>query len=293
VAAEFLGPSLLRLGSRDSAATGTFVADLQAELRRLRLLEPGAVMTPGVFDSATDLAVRRLQWFAANVPGSLSAAGAFVARGLAPLDVDGVVGPDAKKFLLALKTEGSLPTGLLVRIDFDAFSHLRPNANFVALLPGGTRFGVCEREFAAVIAAMNDAAQAFGVFAFVNQLFRLEDAVVSGAVVEPAKASAHKIGRAVDLQLGNSRDGSPLLSNAIKDAAPGTPFAKFREHAKAVLKCRYGGDFQTVDAPHFDRQIDAPGGSATWRLHHFFDQLQMAQAKANPAAIPPFSAGAA
>ena len=31
-------------------------------------------------------------------------------------------------------------------------------------------------------------------------------------VVEPAKASAHKIGRAVDLQLGTSRDGAPLLS---------------------------------------------------------------------------------
>ena len=93
----------------------------------------------------------------------------------------------------------------------------------------------------------------------------------------------------MDLQLGTdaapAAGRNPQLSMQIKNAVAGSPFARFRQHAKSVLRCRYGGDFDPVDAPHFDRQV-LPSGGQAWKMHYYFDQLQYRQAFANADAIP-------
>lgn len=291
MATAFLGTQNLHPGSQDAAGGGGPVAALQAELRRIGVLPSNDPAAAGLFDPATERAVRRLQWFAGQVPAVAAAAGNWLPRVVTHLAIDGVVGPQVKQFLQTMQANGWKATGLLVKFNFDNLSNVSANSGFTALL--GANMGICERSFAETLAGMNAAAHTHDLHVFVNQLFRVEGSAVSGAVVPPAGFSAHKIGRAVDLQLGTSAvpqpGTNPKPSIAIKNAAAGTPFAKFREHAKTVLHCRYGGDFEPIDPPHFDRQIQ-PGGSATWRLHHYFDQLQFQRALTNPAAIPELGA---
>ncbi|HEY0436043.1 MAG TPA: peptidoglycan-binding domain-containing protein, partial [Phenylobacterium sp.] len=196
MADEFLGPIPLRAGSVDSPTTGSYVAQLQAELRRAAVLQPTEVATPGVFDALTEEAVRRLQWFASSVPGALAGGGAYVPRGLVALAMDGVVGPAVKSFVQCMQSHDWTANGLLVKVDFNDWRRIRASNGFAALA-GAPNLGLCERSFASVLGGMNSAASDFGVWIFVNQLFRVEGNAVTGAVVQPASSSAHKIGRAI------------------------------------------------------------------------------------------------
>lgn len=264
------------------------VRELQAELRRVQVLQPGEAVNDGVFDDATERAVRRLQWFACHVPGALDANGCFVPRPLTRLSVDGVVDRRTHRLIHMLRDARWTATGLLVRLDFERLPHTRRGVGFATLLAANPA-GLCERAFVSVLARMDEAAQRFGVFVFVNELFRVEGSPGSRSIVPPSSFSSHKIGRAVDLQLGMHATPvpghNPQDALQIRNAQPGTPFARFRQHAKNTLKCRYGGDFDPVDLPHFDRQV-LPSGAQTWQMHYFFDQLQYRQALNNPAAIP-------
>ncbi|MGM9489744.1 peptidoglycan-binding domain-containing protein [Ideonella sp. YS5] len=285
----FLGAEELRRGRRDVSGSMGQVSGLQAKLRDMQLLQPNEPVTRGLFDAHTELAVRRFQWCAGHVPGALSASGAFVDRPLMPLQVDGVVGERTGRVMQAFSEHGWAPTGLLVRLRIDRLRHTWPNAGFTALLGGHAGIGLCEREFAEVMHAMDAAAQRLGLHIFVNQLFRVECGDDSPAIVRPTSFSSHKIGRGVDLQLGDSATllagTNPMDARYMQQAADGTPFAEFRAHAKAALACRYGGDFESIDSPHFDRQI-LPAGSPTWHMHYYFDQLHYRQALLNADAVP-------
>jgi hypothetical protein len=288
-------PTILHLGSSDGPAgrsaadTGDLnsVSGLQEELRRIGALQPNEDVRRGTFDAMTKVAVRRVQWFAKSVPGCVSQSGAFLPRKPQHLALDGVAGPHFLAFLKLFRENRWQMTGNLVQISFAGLSRMKPNRNYKAVLGSDHHIGVCDREFSHVLRSMNSAAADFGVHVFVNQLFRVEGHAVSGAVVPPASFSAHKIGRAVDLQLGTKGSigaDNPQLSTAIKSAVAGTPFYKFREYAKTNLLCRYGGDFHPSDPPHFDRQI-LPGGSESWKFHFFVNQLHYRQALINAAAI--------
>jgi hypothetical protein len=286
----FLGTDTLRLGVKDTGGPGKHsVSALQAELVRVGVLQGTELFTKGLFDSKTDTAVRRFQWFASHVPGCLARSGAFIPRRVTRLAVDGVVGPHVKAFLNVFRTQVWTVTGMLVTVDMGKLSRINPNSGFSALVGDNRNLGLCERGFVDVLTGMNRAAEDNNIYVFVNQMFRVEGNSVSGAVVPPATSSAHKIGRAIDLQLGTGSTivagSNPQLSTKIKTAIAGTAFYKFREHAKKALACRYGGDFSATDPPHFDRQIH-PGGSEVWKFHYYFDQLQYQQAQDNHAAIP-------
>ncbi len=285
----------LRRGVRDSDAelAKTFPAPrtvraLQDQLRRVGVVGPGDAMLAGRFDAATEQAVRRLQWFAGNVPGWLSAGGTYLTRSPTPMAIDGAVGPRTWALLDTMTRDRLTVTGRLAAVNFAMLTNTYPGIGFVTLVPALGQVGLADSEFAATIARMNDKAERLGIYIFVNQLFRLEGATVSGAVVAPAGFSAHKLGRAVDLQLGThwrTGLGNPAPSAAMARALINTPFGAFREHAKSVLGCRYGGDFQQIDRPHFDRQI-LPGGSEAWRHHFYFNQLHFHQIAANVQALP-------
>jgi hypothetical protein len=268
------------------------VARLQAALQQLQVLQPSESVTEGLFDAATEEAVKRFQWFAGRVQGALSADGAFVHRATTRMAVDGVVGARTRRELAHFAEKGWSATGLLVRVAFASLQHTCANTGFAALLDGNVAVGLCERDFAGVLAGIDDAAARLGIFVFVNRLFSVEGQELHGPVMPPASLSAHKIGRAVSLQLGGSPrpepGHNPQPSNSILQAAAGAPFARFLQHLKGPLRCRYGGDFDPADTAHFDHQI-LPAGAVTWHMHYFFDQLQYRQALVNPAAIPEVS----
>lgn len=280
-------PTVLRLGSQDSLV-GHAVLELQAELKRLQVLQPGEEAVEGVFDTATERALRRFQWFAGHVPAALGADGACVARAPQRLRIDGVCGTATRRLLDEFACRGWAATGLLVRLRFERLPHTRANAGFRALLDGRPGVGLCERDFAAVMAGLDAEAQRLGLYVFVNEMFRV-DGGPAGIIGPPPTFSSHRIGRAVDLQLGTEPElvpgRNPEDAARLRHAEPPSPYARFRRHATVVLKCRWGGDFDPVDLPHFDRQL-LPSGGTTWLMHHFFDQLQARQALLNPAAIP-------
>lgn len=263
------------------------VRALQIGLRRIGILAAGEAMLAGHFDAMTNVAVKRLQWFAANVSGALTPGGVYMVRNPVPLTVDGVVGAATWSFLQAMQRDRLSVTGRLAKVDFPRLMNTYPGIGFTTLVPALGQVGLADVDFAAVVNSMNAKAERLGIYVFVNQLFRVEGSIVSGAVVPPAGFSAHKLGRAIDLQLGHSWRigfGNPALSEAMATAAIDTPFGAFREHAKTALGCRYGGDFQRIDRPHFDRQILA-GGSEEWKHLYFFNQLHFRQIAANQQAL--------
>ncbi len=275
--------------STDFSASGAInsIRALQDELERVGVVGQGESFTRGTFDGATRTALKRFEWYVSFIPGVLRG-GVFEARAPTPVKPDGIADSTVLGYLEEFRRNLWIATGDLVKIDFLGLNRVHPNFGFKALVGGDTNVGVCDREFGEVMRGMSREAGRLELHVFVNQLFRVEGASVSGAVVPPASFSAHKLGRAVDLQLGTSgriESGNPKLSAAIKKAPSNTPFGKFREHAKDELGCRYGGNFVPSDPPHFDLQI-MPSGSDAWKNRYFFNQLQYNQAQANADAIP-------
>jgi hypothetical protein len=291
-----------RLGMRDKASDWTgaggdpaqSIAALQEGLYAVGLFGPGSSYTRGTFDAATQAAVRRFQWYAGNIAGCLDRTGVHMARQTKALATDGIAGAEMLALLGQFVRFGWSVTGNLVRVDFGKLNRIHANSGFKALIDGEKSVGLCDRSFADVIIGMDRLAIRHGLHVFINQLFRVEGAAVSGAVVTPAGFSAHKLGRAVDLQLGTEeriKVGNPKLSAAMMNAAITEPFGKFREAVKADLACRYGGAFTPKDPPHFDRQL-FPAGGGQWKNIFYFNQLHYQQSLIRPDAIPAYAAEA-
>lgn len=263
------------------------VTGLQAELRRLQLLHAGEAMQDGELDATTTAALRRFQWFASRVPGALTADGRYIARPLHALRVNGVAGPSTRQLIELFRLERWAATGLLVKVDFRHFSHVRPNAGFAGILGGNHLLGVCERECAQLLGAIDSMGGELGVHAFVNELFHAETG--SGAGGPPASnPSADLFGRALRLQLGPlgllEPGVNPEPAWRLLKASSDSPMGMLRDRLKTVLHCRYGGDLDPADPSSFECPL--PPTLEARAMHRFFDQLQYRQALSNPAAIP-------
>lgn len=264
------------------------ISELQEALVSIGAIAVNERCQPGTFDKATAAGVRRFQWYYSNVAGYLDVGGAYRFRVPRPLPVDGVAGPKTLNALIDFAQFGRRVAGQLVRVKFAEMKRIYPNAGFTGLVFNDKNIGICDREFYDDLLAMNKQADDLELYIFINQLFRREGVSVSGAVVPPASASAHKIGRAVDMQLGSSLAKSrtnPSPAAAIKAAKASEPFGKFREAMKAH-GMRYGGDFTSPpDPPHFDRQL-FPAGGKVWKTLFYLNQFQFGQARINSDAIP-------
>ena len=260
------------------------VAQLKAALVAVGVLEAKKVHARGVFDIDARAAVVRLQWYLATVPGYLDTRAAFVDRAVdTGVAQNGVATELVRATLRTWVAFGFSCAGNLVRGKFADYANIEANSGFTFLL-GPDEF-VVDRGFTSAIAGAQALADAEKLTVHVNQMFRTEGTAVSGAVVQPASFSAHKIGRAVDLQL--SEAGKPTqLSAAIRSAPAKSAFGRFRDGMKRDYACRYGGDFATVDPPHFDRQI-MPPTNLEWRTLFFFNQRQIREARRNVEAVPP------
>ena len=277
--------SLRRWGGevRKPALGDTDVAQLKAALVSTGVMAGKDAHNRGHFDAATKLAVERLQWYLDTVPGYLGADGAFVARPVTMCVVRNGVANDLVRSTLRTWTNfGQATAGNLVRGVFADYANIVAGGGFKYLIDNG-QF-VVDRGFTSAIAGAQALAEANDLTVHVNQVFRVEGTAVSGAVVTPAGFSAHKIGRAFDVQLAEAGMAAKL-SATIRSAEAKSAFGRFRDGMKRDHACRYGGDFGTSDPPHFDRQI-LPTTLSEWKFLFHFNQRQIGLAKANAAAVP-------
>ncbi len=263
------------------APDGGHVAAFKALLVATGLLE--AVAPAGRFDAATRDAVLRFQWYVENVSGVIGPGGNFIAWTSNVCTIrNGVANIYVRDTLDDWHGRGWSVAGNLVRARFADYADIRAGAGFHELAGPGEF--LVDLGFVTAMATAQTLATANGVTVFVNQTFRREGGVVSGAVVTPATSSAHKIGRAVDLNLAIGR-GAPQPSGTMRSARPATPAGRFRDGMKGDGGCRYGGDFGTPDPPHFDRQL-MPAGGFEWTCLFYFNQRQARLATTDVAAIP-------
>lgn len=260
-----------RRGDRDAGGDDR-VARLQDRLKLLELLD---TEPDGAFGAGTELAIRRFQWFLTNASWRLRVpAGGTVTTALVePFPRNPAVTiSGAWDLATALEAKvwaenGYRPTGLLVRRSVAGHANLE-QASSMRQLNGVARGEVLVDEgFLPGIGVLDAAAGTAGVVFRVNQAFRVQGAVVGGAVVTPATRSQHLIGRALD---GNAvENGTVRLSAEMGRAGRGTPFARMVEEAvRGGL--RWGGNFAPTDPVHFDAEV--PARSEEYDMRFFFSQ---------------------
>ncbi len=259
------------------------VADLNAALVAVGVAEAKDLVPRGEFGVGTRESITRLQWYMENIPGYINADGAFVAQPNTVCTVrDGMLRGMVRSTLRTWTRWNFSCGGNLLRGSFDDYDDIVAGPGFQAILGPGEF--VVDRGFVSAFDAAQRLAAANGVTVHVNQVFRIEGAAVSGAVVQPASFSAHKIGRAFDVNLSVGSGGTQP-SAAIKSAKADSPMGRFRDGMKSAGGCRYGGEFATSDPPHFDRQL-MPAGKFDWKCLFYFNQRQVRLAQKLPAAIP-------
>lgn len=91
----------------------------------------------------------------------------------------------------------SAAVGSLLRGRFDDYADVVAGPGFDELLGAG--IFLVDRGLLSALATAQALASANGLKVRANQIFRVEGAVVSGAVIAPAGFSAHRLGRAIDL----------------------------------------------------------------------------------------------
>lgn len=268
---------------RPVSLTNSDVADFKIMLVACGLLEAAQVGVAGRFDQATRTAVLRLQWYVENVPGFIGPGGNFISWTASVCTIrDGIANSFVRSTVAEWRRLGYSAAGNLLRGRFDDYADIVAGAGFSELLGAGVF--LVDRGFLSALATAQALASANGLRVHANQIFRVEGAVVSGAVVTPAGFSAHKLGRAIDLNAAVGL-GAPQASSAMRAASPVTPLGRFRDGMKRDGGCRYGGDFATSDPPHFDRQV-MPSGSFEWKCMFYFNQRQYGLARINAEAIP-------
>lgn len=248
------------------------IARIQERLRALGLIE---VAPDGDFGPGTETAIRRFQWYVANAAYRLRVpAGGNATTGLVEpftrnpaVTINGMYDLATALELKVWAENGHRPTGLLVRIDVQRYTNLERAPTMRQL--NGVRGGeiLVDEGFLPGLGSLNAAARTAGVTFRLNQAFRVEGAVVGGAVVTPATRSQHLIGRAVD---GNSvENGTVRLGAEMGPGRHSTLFARMIEEAKRA-GLRWGGDFSRTDPVHFDAEV--PARSEGYEMRFYFSQ---------------------
>jgi len=263
----------LRRGDRDAAGEGDAgrVAQVQARLVALGVLQG----TPdGDFGAGTEAAVCRWQWYLMNaswrlhVPAGGTVSTALIEQFARPA----VTQTGAWDLATALEAKvwaenGYLPTALMVRHGLGAYANLEQAPSMRALNGVSRGEVLVDENFPPAIGVLNTAAGNAGVRFRVNQAFRVQGAVVGGAVVAPATRSQHLIGSALD---GNLLEGGAVrLSGEMTRDRQSKAFAAMIEEAKGA-GLRWGGEFSPIDPVHFDREVSSR--SEEYQMRFFFAQ---------------------
>jgi hypothetical protein len=168
---------------------------------------------------------------------------------------------------------GATLTGPLVRLPLSQTASMRLAAGFSVLDNPSLRPGelLVNERFVPAFVALDRAASALGVVLHVNQAFRLEGRVVSGAVVMPADNSQHLVGHALDL---NIVDRGVVNTSVMFRRGRATGGAIGLVEAARRAGLRWGGDFVPQDPPHFD--LPVPPTSDDYRFGRLLAQRSIA-----------------
>ncbi|MFL6463939.1 MAG: M15 family metallopeptidase [Bryobacteraceae bacterium] len=261
-----LGALTLRQGDNDKNhvwggraqpdVSGTPIQDLQTVLIAVGTLTASA---DGQFGAQTQMALRRFQWYVAHLrhrlklaPGALAATGT-ISQYPQPGNIAlGICDAGTADLLLSWQSDHFVTTSPLVRLSLDAVSNIQTSDTFQVLAypSAQEREVLVHADFASTISCvMNEEAKKANVTLRINQTFRREDILPTGAIVSPAKKSQHLAGHAVDL---NIVDGGTINSSAMFNAGTETAGADTFVDAVKAKGLRWGGDFHPADPVHFD-----------------------------------------
>lgn len=261
-------------GGNVSTEAGEYVADLQKDLITFAVFTGSA---DGDFGGQTEDALKRFQWVAKNIKKRVVSGKQVKVEITFSGSVTGKMDDATCTEMKLWKEKHYIATGNLVKVNVDQYSEFQRGTLSSVRSDIKNSEMVLDAAFASGLAALNAAAKSNSVKISVNQVFRVQGAVVSGAVVQPATKSQHLIGHAIDT---NMVDGATVLTSASFKAGTETDVVKkFISDAKAA-GLRWGGDFgkkdsTSYDPPHFDLQVDS--SSDEYNFKFFFNQRQLSE----------------
>jgi hypothetical protein len=253
----------LKLGDNDSqkkwggktfTETGAWIKELQTDLNDFGITSNSI---NGIFDANTKKLVQIFQWSSKKLRRRL------VSNEIVNIDltytgeVTGEINDETCEEINLWKKNNYKATGNLVRVPISNYSRFRRGTLSAVRSNITNSEMVLDRDFIAGLNTLNTSADTNDIIISVNQVLRVQGAIVSGAVVTPATKSQHLIGHAIDV---NMVDGNVTLTSANFKNDTATQNAKnFIRDAKAG-GLRWGGDFgapssSTYDPPHFDLQV--------------------------------------
>lgn len=129
-----------------------------------------------------------------------------------------------------------------------------------------------DEDFFWALDVLNTIAERRAVQIYVTSSFRKPDALLEDAVVEPARASNHLVGHAIDMNL-KSASGFFESHDLQRSHLPSLPRAirQVIQDIRAVPILRWGGDFTCEDPVHIDdnlSQRDAELWLSKFRVLH-------------------------
>lgn len=227
------------------------VNDLQNDLKKVGIYTSNI---DGDFGNKTLKALKIFQWTCSNMTAYVSN-NAQVMRALKPsIFATGELNKASYDELKSWVKNSQVVTGDLIKVKFSDFSNMEAGSGFKKIMSISVQTDemVISNAALQLLKDINSQAKAKNVTIIVNQTFRVHGVKVTGAVVIPATKSQHLIGHALDCNIVDGDNWNNSL--AFKNNKATDNAKKLIEEIKK-LGYRWGGNFGTVDTPHFDKNI--------------------------------------
>ncbi|MBI1422147.1 MAG: hypothetical protein GC149_01690 [Gammaproteobacteria bacterium] len=256
-------------GAKQNQAPTYTVKSLQTELHAIGVYSD---KIDGDFGGKTEKALKLFQWCLKNSVHVVKKGSLVVYSSMPSTLITGRCDESTQAKLKSWVKNQYIVTGDLVRISTTNLSNIELSPNFSLIgqpVVGKSEF-VISRTAVPMIKLMNETAKKLNVIISINQVLRIFGNKVTGSVVSPATKSQHYIGHAIDC---NIVDGSNW--NTASDFQNQTQTSNADQFISAMKKANYrwGGDFTTVDTPHFDKELNA--NTFDYDAEFFLNQKQI------------------
>lgn len=227
------------------------VEDLQKMLKAVGIY---SYKIDGDFGKKSEKSLKLFQWACANIKAYVKC-GVRNSRTLsANITLSGKLNKQTYNELLLWDENEKITTGDLVRVPFNSFSNVEAGSGFkkVASTEVCTGEAIISKGAVQLLKDIAEKAKTKDVIIKVNQVLRISGVKVTGAVVPPATKSQHLIGHALDCNIVDGTNWNN--SKTFKEGDESTSAKEIISELK-IAGYRWGGDFNKVDIPHFDKQI--------------------------------------
>jgi len=254
------------------------VSRLQKDLKAVGVF---AYKVDGDFGTKTEKALKIFQWVCANSLASIKSGVRTARNKNVSVILNGMLDLASYNELTAWVDKKQIVTGDLIQIPFTSLSNIEASSGFKKIdSPKVTKKEiVISKDALTLLKEMNKQAKINKLTIKVNQALRLSNVKVTGAVVTPATKSQHLIGHAIDCNLvdGNNWNNSTTFKQQ-KETINAKEFIKAIKAASPSY--RWGGNFNTVDTPHFDTQLNA--SSFDYDAKFFLNQRMISEKQEIP-----------